>query len=108
MLSRFLNEAEGRGQKSRKRRGLENLCRPSVAWFLPYVEHLLSNLYISFLSYVPQSWQDDHQIERCFDFGFDFDGIQERSREFVEFVDSMKSIETKRKKRHVDEEAGWP
>ena len=30
-----------------------------------------------------------------FDFGFDFDGIQERS---LEFVDSMKSIETKRKK----------
>ena len=30
-----------------------------------------------------------------FDFGFDFDGIQERSRKFV---DSMKSIETKRKK----------
>ena len=30
-----------------------------------------------------------------FDFGFDFDGIQERSREFV---NSMKSIETNRKK----------
>ena len=30
-----------------------------------------------------------------FDFGFDFDGTQERSREFV---DSMKIIQTRRKK----------
>ena len=39
-----------------------------------------------------------------FDFRFDFDVIQERSREFVN-VDSMKSIETK-SKQDVDEEAG--
>ena len=49
-------------------------------------------------------WPSNREMPN-FDFGFDFDGIQERSREFV---DPMKSIEMKRKKRHVDEETGWP